>query len=100
MVFPKTGSKAFTWLIKFINNKYIVVSLVFLIWMSFFDNKNMMVQFRLWHKIKELKIEKKDLENQYLVIRDEHNNITKDIERYAREKFYMHKENEEVFIIK
>ena len=100
MKFPKTVGNKYVLLRKFVMNKYRLVSLLFLAWMLFFDNKNAFVQFRLSQRIHELNNEKKDYESMYLTIKGEHKDLTENIEKFAREKYYMHKENEEVFIIK
>ncbi|MGE5356308.1 MAG: FtsB family cell division protein [Deltaproteobacteria bacterium] len=81
-------------------NKYRLVFLLFLVWIVFFDTKNVYVQFKLSKKIHELKKEQKEYESMYETIKGEHKDLTENIEKFAREKYYMHKENEEVFIIK
>lgn len=100
MNFPKTVGNKYLLLKKIVFNKYRFVAIVFLVWMIFFDSKNAFVQFRLSQKISELKKEQKEYESMYVTIKGEHKDLTENIEKFAREKYYMHKENEEVFIIK
>jgi cell division protein DivIC len=100
MKFPKTVGNKYVLLRKFVMNKFRLTAILFLVWMLFFDNKNAFIQFRLSQRIHELKTEMKNYESMYVTIKGEHKDLTENIEKFAREKYYMHKENEEVFIIK
>lgn len=100
MKIPKTASNYFAIVQSIFNNKKILVFFAFVIWLGFFDSKNMMVQFRLSQRISELKNEMKEYDSMYHTIKQEHKDLTENIEKFAREKYYMHRENEEVFIIK
>ena len=87
--------------LKFIWNKYTLVLLFFIFWMLFLDNYSYLEHSVLNNEIEELEANKK----YYL---DE---ITKDstkikklqnpdmIEKYAREKYFMKKDNEDIYII-
>lgn len=100
MKIPKTASNYFAIVHSIFKNKKILVFSVFIIWIGFFDSKNLMVQFRLSKRIGELKQEMKEYDSMYNTIKKEHKDLTENIEKFAREKYYMHRENEEVFIIK
>lgn len=100
MKIPKTASNYFAIAHSIFKNKKILVFSVFIIWIGFFDSKNLMVQFRLSKRIGELKQEMKEYDSMYNTIKKEHKDLTENIEKFAREKYYMHRENEEVFIIK
>jgi len=88
------GIKLSWWL-----NKYAVALSVFFIWMMFFDQHNVIVQYRLNHTSNELKeqitLDKKLLKE----ARDELYVLETYPERYAREKYLMHKSDEEVFVV-
>ena len=87
---------------KYINNKYFYTGLVFLIWWIFFDQESMLVQYELT-KVR-LGLEKqKDYYNSEIE-KDESaintlQNDTVFLERYAREKYFMKKDNEDIFVI-
>lgn len=100
MKIPKPIENNYFLVRKFLKNKFRIVALVFLIWMLFFDNKNALIQFKLSQRISELNAEKLEYETMYETIKAEHKDLTENIEKFAREKYFMHKENEEVFIIK
>ncbi|HEB62017.1 MAG TPA: septum formation initiator family protein [Bacteroidetes bacterium] len=81
-------------------NKYGLVFFVFFVWMLFFDSKNMFVQHKLSKQIKALEQEKREYVVKYKNVLKEKHDLNSDIEKFAREKFFMHKENEVVFILK
>ncbi len=81
-------------------NKYFLVSACFLVWISFLDTHNLITQMKLKGIINQLKGEKQEFESLYLKAKDEKVALESNKEKYAREKYYMHKENEEVFIVK
>lgn len=84
-----------------IKNKYIISVLFFVVWLSFFDEYNFIFQYNLSQEKKELLQELYHLKhqshqnNQFL---NSLNNIDF-LEKYAREKFLMKKEDEDIFII-
>ena len=86
----------------FFKNKYFLIILAFLIWMLFFDRDNLINQIKLIGNLKELRREKK-----YYLDEIKKDSITtielmtsrKNIERFAREKFLMKKDNEDIFLI-
>jgi cell division protein DivIC len=89
--------------ISYFKNKYIITILAFLVWMTFFDPKDIGLIFSRTSKLKELKTSEKHLKTQILETRKELSLLKTDassIEKYAREKFYMKKDNEELFIVK
>ena len=80
-------------------NKYTIALFVFLVWMLFFDKHNMIVQWQLHHKANVLR-EQIETENEKLAAaRQELEILQTQEERYAREKYRMHKPDEEVFVI-
>jgi cell division protein DivIC len=90
-------------ILKILKNKYIIATLAFLVWMLFFDPKDWGIMVARNNKYKELKQSEKHLS---LLINDTKKELSllktdaASIERYAREKFYMKKDNEDLFIVK
>ncbi|MCF8323240.1 MAG: septum formation initiator family protein [Flavobacterium sp.] len=86
---------------QFLSNKYIWVLLFFSTWMLFLDNYSYFDHRVLDEQIDELETNKtyyrteikKDEENIKLLKNPNH------IEKYAREKYFMKKENEDIYII-
>ena len=89
-----------TWF-KIVSNKYLLISLLFAVWMVFLDNYSYMDQRQLNKQMKELQDNKKYYQDE---IRKDKENIKllknqDQVEKYAREKYYMKRENEDIYII-
>ena len=90
-------------IIKLIANKYIITIFLFLIWMLFIDDYNLINKKSTIEKINYLQERKKFLSNE--IKKDSikkvllENNVNEQ-ERIAREKFLMKKDNEDLFIIR
>ena len=86
---------------KFISNKYVWVLLFFCVWMLFLDNYSYFDHRVLNNEIDELENNKKYYQEE--IKKDEENikllkNPTQ-IEKYAREKYFMKKDSEDIYII-
>jgi len=89
-----------TWF-KFVSNKYIWVLLFFVIWMLFLDNYSYLNHRELNEQIDALEVNKAYYQDE---IKEDSENIKllknpDQIERYAREKYYMKKDSEDIYII-
>ncbi len=86
----------------FLRNKYLIVLLVVLVWLLFFDSHNLVQQWRMQRQLKELRQERdfylEEIRRDSAAI-EELQNDPDALERYAREVFLMKKEGEDVFII-
>ena len=80
-------------------NKYLLAFVIFLIWMIFFDSNRVISQWSLQKSVNELEKEKIGFEEAIVQIKEDKIDIDQNKEKFAREKYYMHKENEDVFII-
>ena len=89
--------------LKVLKNKYLIAGVAFLIWMLFFDPKDWGLITARNNKVKELKESEKHLT---ILIKDTKKELSllktdaASIEKYAREKFFMKKDNEDLFIVK
>ncbi len=85
---------------KFLTNSYIVILTLFLVWMFFFD-ENTHLNREFDKEIKELKntitFYKKEIEKDKETIKQLQDSLQ--LERFAREKYLMKKDNEDVYII-
>lgn len=95
------GKKSTKWY-KIVLNKYLIVTLLFAVWMIFFDQNSYFIHKELDKEIQDLskaqKIYQEKLEKETIQIHQMRTNA-EEIERVAREKHYLKKENEDVFII-
>lgn len=87
--------------LRILANRYILVLLFFTIWMLFLDNYSYLDHRVLNNEIDELESNiqyyKKEISQDSIKIKKLKN--SNEIEKYAREKYYMKKENEDVYII-
>ncbi len=81
-------------------NKYTITALIFLVWMAFLDDKyNLLKQHKLSNKVENLQLQKEQLELDLKEAIVEYEELHKNQEKYAREKYFISKEGEDVFII-
>ena len=85
-----------------IKNKFIFAFLMFLVWMLFFDRNDIISQIGLKNKLDQMKedklyymeeIEKNKTDLQELITNP------KTLEKFAREKYLMKKDDEDVFVL-
>ena len=95
--------KFITPVLNVLKNKYFIAAVGFVIWMLFFDPKDWGLITSRNNKLKELKLSEHHLT---LLIKDTKKELSllktdaASIEKYAREKFLMKKDNEDLFIVK
>jgi len=85
----------------YIFNKYVLTTLGFLVWLTFFDQHDFILQHSYKKKLNGLK-----KESRYYSDQIEKNKKTmeelftnnKNLERFAREKYYMKRDNEDIFV--
>ncbi|WP_289039777.1 septum formation initiator family protein [uncultured Zobellia sp.] len=84
-----------------LTNMYVLVLTVFVIWMLFFDTNSLLIHL-------ELKKEIEKLEKQQKFLKDEIANDKKileklsdpeELEKFAREQYFLKKKNEEIYLI-
>ena len=85
-----------------LKNKFVLVTLALLIWVTFFDSNNWIKQARLQSEINDLEEQKeyylKEIKKDSIALFDLNNN-TENQEKFAREKYLMKKENEDIIVI-
>ncbi|MFI5221795.1 MAG: septum formation initiator family protein [Bacteroidia bacterium] len=85
-----------------IRNKYIVATIVFLAFMFFSDKNNIIEQYRLRKEYSKVKAEHDYYATQLAKARKDYNELfssKKNLEKFAREKYLMKRDNEDVFVI-
>ena len=86
---------------KIFSNKYFLIVLLFSIWMFFFDTNSYFIHNELNKSIETLENNKEIYKDE---IKEDKAFIDKmkdsnEVEKYAREKYYLKKENEDIYII-
>jgi cell division protein DivIC len=82
-----------------IRNRYYLVLIFFGIWMLFIDKHDLWTQFRLNSTMSKLQEDKIYYEAKIEEIKADQRDIEQHKEKFAREKYFMSKANEDVFII-
>jgi len=86
-----------------LRNKYLITFVVFLIWIFFIDTFDIITQVRMNNEFKQLKEQqefyKAEIEKDSIKVYNLNNN-PEEQERFARERFLMKKDNEDIFIVR
>jgi cell division protein FtsB len=97
--FKKSIDKS-PWL-RFFSNRYVLVLLFFATWMLFLDNYSWLDQRGLNKQVDELETNKKYYEDE--IAKDQQSikqlKNPNQVEKYAREKYYMKRDSEDIYII-
>ncbi|MCH8553757.1 MAG: septum formation initiator family protein [Schleiferiaceae bacterium] len=87
---------------RILKNRYVLGLLGFSIWMLFIDTNSWIIQRELTQDLKKLNNEKAFFEAEIKANKEAIQELTgseEKLEKYARERHYMVKENEELFIV-
>lgn len=86
----------------YVINPYFIASVCFIIWMAFFDQNSLITHRELDKQIRALEADQTyfetNLKNENAKLKLLQENPA-EIERIAREKFFLKKDNEDIFII-
>jgi cell division protein DivIC len=85
-----------------LTNKYFITSLAFIAWVGFFDRNDLLTQAQRRQELNDLQVSKEHYTKQISTERRELNQLQSNpatLEKYAREKYYMKRDNEDLFII-
>ena len=86
-----------------LKNKYLILFLLFILWVVFIDDYNLINQSKIKNTVDDLKIQKEFYISEIKSDSTELYKLQNDPaeqERFAREKFLMKKDNEDVFILR
>jgi cell division protein FtsB len=89
-------------LIDLFKNKYFLVTVAFVVWMVFFDKNDLFSQYQYHQQVSKLKEERDFYKTQTAKVSKDLDELTSDperLEKFAREKYLMRKDNEDVFVI-
>lgn len=85
----------------YLKNRYAITVIAFAVWMLFFDQHNMINQIELRAELYQLNSDKDYYQREIITIREDLEELLSDnakLEKFAREKYFMKKPNEEIFI--
>lgn len=89
-------------LLDLFRNKYFFVSVAFLVWMLFFDRNDLFSQYQYHQQLSSLKQQRDFYQKETAKVHQELDELTSNkekLEKFAREKYLMKKDNEDVFVI-
>lgn len=89
-------------LIDLFRNKYFLVTAAFAIWMIFFDKNDLFSQYQYHQQLSKLKQERDFYQKETAKVTKDLDELTTNkekLEKFAREKYLMKKDNEDVFVI-
>ncbi len=82
-----------------LRNKYVLTLLAFLAILLFLDKHDLFTQWKLHKSVKQLETDKDYYQEKINEANRDKEEIDNNKERFAREKYHMHKSDEEVFVI-
>ena len=86
-----------------LRNKYLILLLLFIFWIVFLDDYNLINQNKMKNNVDDLKEQKEfyisEIKSDSTELSNLKNN-SEEQEKFAREKFLMKKDNEDIFIIR
>jgi len=89
-------------LLPHLKNKYVIAIIAFLVWMLFFDRNNLINQVRLVNTLNDLNEQKEFFQREIRKDSAELHRLKTDttsLEKFAREKYLMKKEKEDIYLI-
>lgn len=87
---------------KFTRNFYFIAFVMFFFWMLFIDSNNLITQWQRTQKLNELKDEKDYYKEKIKEVEKDREELLSDdelLEKFAREKYYMKKPAEDLYVI-
>ena len=89
-------------ILRFFLNKYFLTALAFIVWLVFFDSNNILNGLKVKDKLNDLKKQKQFYMNeikQDSILTRKLLSDTIELEKFARERYLMKKDNEDVYLI-
>lgn len=90
------------WILSLLKNKFFIVTIVFVIWVVFFAQYDIISLRNQQAELKEMNEKINYLEKEVDRLRIEKESLKNDpktVEKYAREKYFMKADNEDVFML-
>jgi cell division protein DivIC len=87
---------------KAFRNFYVIALAIFFVWMLVLDSNNLIARYQLSSKLSALEDEKEYYEEKIKEVQKDHDELFGDresIEKFAREKYLMKKESEDIFVV-
>ena len=89
-------------LIDLFKNKFFLVAVAFVVWMTFFDKNDLLSQYQYHQQVSKLEQERDFYKIETDKVSKDLEELTSNpqqLEKFAREKYLMRKDNEDVFVV-
>lgn len=83
-------------------NFYFVTGITFLVWMTFLDSNDLINRYRMSAKLRSLEHEREYYQEKIQDVERDRTDLmgtTESLERFAREKYLMKRDQEDIFIV-
>jgi cell division protein DivIC len=87
---------------KYFRNYYVIIGVIFLLWLTFFDSNDLYSQFKMTGKLQSLKNERDYYIEKIDEVKVDREALMSDeamLEKFAREKYLMKKPQEDLYIV-
>lgn len=91
-----------TGVLKIIGNKFVIAFVMFAVWIVFFDENSIVANVKNKRQLEELKQQKEYYQNRIASDKQKLQELNKgkeELEKFAREQYYMSKQGEDVFVV-
>lgn len=82
-----------------LKNKYFLVTTLFVAWLVFFDKHDVLTNWQLQQTINEMEEDHSYYKNKIREAHQDRVDVQNNPEKFAREKYFLQKKNEDVFIM-
>ncbi len=89
-------------LIDLFKNKFFLVTVAFVVWMTLFDKNDLLSQYQYHEQVSKLEQERDFYQTETDKVSKDLEELTSNpqqLEKFAREKYLMRKDNEDVFVV-
>ena len=96
--YPMSSGK----IIPLLTNRYLITTILFVVWMTIFDRNNLFNQWELYADMQKLEKEKLYFIDEIKADRQTATELKTDLrnlEKFAREKYLMKKDNEDIYLV-
>ena len=87
--------------LRFLSNRYVLILIVFLIWMTLFDENSFLIDHEFNKELNKLETDKEFYQTEIDTDKKKIDKLEdpEQLDKYAREEYNMKKENEDIYII-
>ena len=89
-------------ILPYVKNKYVISIVAFIVWLAFFDRNDFYSQYSYRKKLQKIKQDESYFVEEIKKSKSDLHDLTtnpKNLEKFAREKYLMKKDNEEIFVL-